>query len=52
MVIMKKIALISSFVLMLAGCASQQPVSELLDDATNAINGAGNAQECAAETYK
>ena len=49
---MKKLALITSFVLMFAGCASQQPVSELLDDATNAINGAGNAQECAAETYK
>ena len=49
---MKRIALISTFILMLAGCASKQPVSELLTDAANAVNGAGNAQDCAAETFK
>ena len=33
------------------GCASQQPATDLLNDATNAMNDASMAQECAAETY-
>lgn len=48
---MKKIALTLGFILMLTGCASQQPATDLLEDATAAMNDAGNAQECAAETF-
>ena len=48
---MKKIALTLGMIFMLTGCASQQPATDLLEDATAAMNSAGNAQECAAETF-
>lgn len=48
---MKKLALSLGILLMFAGCASQQPATDLLEEATASMNDVGNAQECAAETY-
>ncbi len=48
---MKKILLSFGLIFCLMGCGSQQPASDLLKDATDAMNNVGNAQECAAETY-
>ena len=47
---MKKILSALGFVIILAGGATQ-PASDLLEDATAAMNDVGNAKECAAETY-
>ena len=35
----------------LAGCASKEPVADLINDATSAMNDSGNAKECASQTY-
>ena len=48
---MKKLLLSLGILLSLYGCGSQQPASDLLEDATAAMNDSGNAKECAAETY-
>ena len=37
--------------LLLGGCASQEPATDLIEDATSAMDDTGNAKECAAETY-
>ena len=48
---MKKVIFTLGILLLTAGCASKQPAADLLPDATDAMNSAGNAKECAAETY-
>lgn len=48
---MKKLLSALGFAIILAGCAGTQPASDLLEDATAAMNDVGNAKECAAETY-
>ena len=51
---MKKILMTACLVMGLAGaagCASQEPATDLLKDAAAAMENTGNAKECAAETY-
>lgn len=49
---MKKFFIPLVGMLMLAGCSSQEPVSNLINDALSAMKDTGNAEECATETYK
>ena len=48
---MKKYVLAWIGVLVLAGCSSQEPVSDLIKNAADALENSGNAVECATETY-
>lgn len=45
------LAIVMGFGLFAAGCATQQPSSDLIEDAAVSMNDASGAKDCAAQTY-